>query len=270
MCNPQVSKLTIEDCGVTRPIAYIPTLLSQHLYGPTFIRPRAKIAAIFLDYDGCGDIISPSNPMNHNNGEKWKQYLEPRGLTYQQVAGYLWNALEQIGEGRDKVILFVGSNRQSIYHDRFNGEHNENGLALGTDGGFELLAAKYKDKGWELNKALLADGGVLGSAWNNASKRYDWSIDEVVKKELAENNFKQLQNLGPVDAYFIDDKKKYIDYARHQAKVPENINFYTVHFDWYDYAFNGQTKALVAEDVYDRVYLLSLSSGGVFQEPATK
>merc|ERR1719367_2790573 len=99
--------------------------------------------AIFADYDGCWDIISPTNPMVANNGA----WLKQQGVDYDFVAGILKAAIADITKGK-RVILFVGSNLQARDADNVNSCRNRNGLALGPDGAFEQWASLNQKIGW--------------------------------------------------------------------------------------------------------------------------
>jgi len=145
--------------------------------------------------------------------------------------------------------LFVGSNRQSAQIDNLNNERNQNGLALGNNGSFERWEEKYKTKGWTLNKALLSDGDTSFSSWCNESA-CSWRFngkDQDLKVRIAENSFKHLNCTDKTDVFFFDDKSDFLEHVRKNAEIPEHINFYTVHYDWYSYALEGNTEPLVAK-----------------------
>eukprot|EP00928_Gymnodinium_smaydae_P040448 TRINITY_DN27432_c0_g1_i2.p1 TRINITY_DN27432_c0_g1~~TRINITY_DN27432_c0_g1_i2.p1 ORF type:complete len:313 (+),score=46.98 TRINITY_DN27432_c0_g1_i2:128-1066(+) len=203
------------------------TALAAASAGQKRTRPRppwAPVLAIFADYDGCWDIISPTNQM-----------ARPRRLTRmeEEQVKLLRSSVAYLSRKRERIIIFVGSNRQDHRVDQFNAYRNGNGLALGTGGGFERLVADYAEEGWELNKALLADGDEPFSAWNNQSKIFDWVNGEEAKRELVENNLQQLRELESVDVYFFDDVDYYLNYVRYHADIPRNVNFYTVLFNPY-------------------------------------
>jgi len=149
------------------------------------------------------------------------------------------------------VTLFVGSNRQSSRVDKFNNERNQNGLALGNTGAFERWANKYKTQGWSLNKALLSDGDMFFSSWGNDSA---FSLgfngkDKDLKVRIAANSFKHLNCTEKTDVFFFDDKADFLEHVRQNAKIPQHINFYTMHYDWYSYALKGNSEPLIAKGV---------------------
>jgi hypothetical protein len=201
-----------------------------------------RTVAIFADYDGCWDVISETNPLANEK-------------VFQTEGARLERAIASITRGK-KVILFVGSNRQSSRIDNFNNGHNRNGLALGKDGSFERWAEKHKTKGWSLNKALLSDGDTPFSSWGK-DRPSPWGFsekDEDLKVRIAENNFKYLNCTDKIDVFFFDDKADYLEHVRKTAKIPQHINFYTVHYDWYSYALEGNTKPIVAKGVDGSTY----------------
>jgi len=200
--------------------------------------------AIFADYDGCWDVISETNPKAN------EEVFQAVGANYTFVKDILESAIASITHNK-KVTLFVGSNRQSSQLNNFNNERNQNGLALGKDGFFERWAEKNQTKGWSLNKALLSDGDASFSSWGNG-RASPWGVgekDEDLKVRIAENNFKYLNGADKIDVFFFDDKAHYLEHVRKTAKVPPHINFYTVHYDWYSYVFEGKTEPLVATGV---------------------
>jgi hypothetical protein len=162
------------------------------------------------------------------------------------VRTYLKAILERITAGASRVILMVGSNRQSVGLDRYNrGELEREVGPVPSDVGwvrvdFENLAASM---GWELNKAMLSDkknGVPPGTAWADERKlmRIPKGKDHLLKKRILEYQFSQLRGtVGPIDFYFFDDNVHYLDYVREElansGAIPSSMNFSTVHFDWF-------------------------------------
>jgi len=70
-----------------------------------------------------------------------------------------------------------------------------------------------------------------------------------LKVRIAENSFKHLDCTEKTDVFFFDDKSNLLEHIRQNAKIPEHINLYTVHYDWYSYALEGNTEPLVAKGV---------------------
>jgi len=58
---------------------------------------------------------------------------------------------------------------------------------------------------------------------------------------------------GKTDVFFFDDRSDYLEHVRKRAKIPQHINFYTVHYDWYSYACEGNTLPLVATGVDGKI-----------------
>lgn len=235
---------------------------------------RAPTAAIFADYDGCFDIINPKLAEydgTMKNSPAWFEkpktgYPAGNGAERDIAVTVLNNFLDEITRDRERVILFVGSNRQSLKFDRVM--KRTHGFAAIGEGGFEAIAAA---RGWQLNKALVADAGVYGSAWTDASKaqpieidQYTSEIDEQnLKVMMCNNNLAELQKPewggnDKVDAYFFDDGAKYLSAARGEVRgvipvtIPANVKFYTVQYDWFAYVIEGERNPLVANVVPQR------------------
>jgi len=191
-----------------------------------------KTVAIFADYDGCFDMISPSNPAGakmdkmFDYAEQIGRLLHPRKYAQKLLEDFL----KEITADAEKVVVFSGSNRQSHKADEFNSVQNDNGLAMV---GLKKLA---EEKGWEFDANLLEDVGLNPSDIMNSV-----GGSSKIKQMLAENNFKHLK--GPTTAYFFDDVEKYLKFTRVNATVPENIEFKTVLFDWYGICIDGTQDA---------------------------
>mmetsp|Transcript_13429 Transcript_13429/g.23131 ORF Transcript_13429/g.23131 Transcript_13429/m.23131 type:complete len:283 (+) Transcript_13429:105-953(+) len=191
-----------------------------------------KTVAIFADYDGCFDIVSPSNLAGakmdkmFDYAEQIGRLLHPRKYAQKLLEDFL----KEITADAEKVVVFSGSNRQSHKADEFNSVQNDNGLAMV---GLKKLA---EEKGWEFDANLLEDVGLNPSDIMNSV-----GGSSKIKQMLAENNFKHLK--GPTTAYFFDDVEKYLKFTRVNATVPENIEFKTVLFDWYGICIDGTQDA---------------------------
>jgi len=192
------------------------------------INKGPRTVAIFADYDGCFDLISPSNPSGGKTDDKFDQ-AEKLGKKFhsrRHAERLLTDYLEKITHGADNVILFSGSNRQSRERDEFNATRNGNGLARI---GLKQLAERYN---WQYNPSSLEDAGnlpidIMGTHGGS----------EKIKQMLVENNFSCLT--GPTEVYFFDDVEKYLDYVRENAKTPSNIELKTVLFDWFGICIDG-------------------------------
>jgi len=205
---------------------------------------KRPTVAIFADYDGCWDIISLTNPRSK---ESWFNANTP-SKPYKDVVYPLRKKIEEITAGK-RVLLFVGSNRQSYEDDRFNAQQG-NGRAIGPNNAFERWVQAFgalKNQCWELNKALLSDGNQPCSSWFEwrPSPWATWS-QEKTKTKLLENGMKQLLPEDHVDLYFFDDHAEYLDYVRLHAKIPRNVSLYTVHYDWFERAEGKTTQPLQA------------------------
>jgi len=205
---------------------------------------KRPTVAIFADYDGCWDIISQVNPKQAN--ERWFDKNTPN-KSYKQVTLPLRKKIEEITAGK-RVVLFMGSNRQSWEDDTYNYENNGNGLALGKGNSFESWVQEYgglENNCWELNTALLSDDEQPCSSWNDQreSPWVGWS-QEKTKTKLLENGIKQLLLEDHVDLYFFDDHAEYLEHVRLNARIPPNMQLYTIHYDWFDYAKGTTTGPL--------------------------
>lgn len=188
--------------------------------------------AIFADYDGCFDLISPSNPAGAKM-DKMFDYADQIGKLLHPriyVQKLLEDFLKEITVGAARVVVFSGSNRQSRKADEFNSVQNENGLAMM---GLEKLA---EQKGWQFNDNLLEDAGINpGDIMNSVGG------SSKIKQMLAEKNFDHLK--GPATVYFFDDVEKYLKFIRKHATIPKNIELKTVLFDWYGICIDGTQEA---------------------------
>jgi len=184
--------------------------------------------AIFADYDGCFDVISPSNPAGAKMDKMFDYAKEIDRLLYPRshAEKMLTKFLDQITADATQVTLFSGSNRQSRKLDESNAVQNDNGLART---GLKKLAEERK---WHYESNLLEDAGQ-----NPSSIMSTAGGSSEIKKLLVENNFKFLT--GPTQVYFFDDVEKYLKYARVNATIPENIELKTVQFDWYGICIDG-------------------------------
>mmetsp|Transcript_117819 Transcript_117819/g.229100 ORF Transcript_117819/g.229100 Transcript_117819/m.229100 type:complete len:374 (+) Transcript_117819:51-1172(+) len=206
---------------------------------------KRPTVAIFADYDGCWDIISRTNI---RKGESWFNQATPKH-NYKTCTSPLRKKIKDITAGK-RVILFVGSNRQSWEDDDHNNEQNNNGLALGTDNAFERWVQEFgglENNCWELNTALLSDNKQPCSSWNKRreSPWASWS-SEKTKTKLLENGIKQLLLEDHVDLYFFDDHADYLQHVRKYARIPPNMQLYTIHYAWLQYAKGATTGELQA------------------------
>lgn len=217
-------------------------------------RANSPKTAIFADYDGCWDIISGSN--KGKGSASWFDDMIEKGLfppsrDHSFVVGFLKKALTAITkdkEGTD-ISLFVGSNRQAVDIDNFNANKWNNGHALGEDGAFELwenygIEGVPSVAGWKLEKTLIADnvwdGGRDGSAWTDGVKTFGALEDKRIKLLLAYNNIRFLTakygRNTPIDVYFFDDKRSYLNHVRYNIKLPPQVRLFVVYYDWMNYA----------------------------------
>jgi hypothetical protein len=174
------------------------------------------------------------------------------GWRFDRLAELLENAIESITHGRDEVILFVGSARQSARADRNNAQISGNGSCQEA---YEILASQ---RGWKLNKALLDDYGATllessghdfhwfldradksGTRWGANPKEHDTlpKYQEHLKRLIATNAVAQLMKTNPhdqVDLYFFDDRRELLEAAA-GVKTPDNIRLHTVWFDHYGF-----------------------------------
>jgi len=197
-------------------------------FTPDDIPKARKNVAIFADYDGCFDIISPSNLAGAKMDKMFDyakvidRLIYPRSHAEKMLTAFL----DEITADAAQVTLFSGSNRQSRRIDESNAVQNDNGLATT---GLKQLA---EDRKWHFESNLLEDAGK-----NPKKIMKTVGGSSEIKKLLVENNFKFLTR--PTEVYFFDDIERYLKYAREKAKIPENIELKTVHFDWYGICIDG-------------------------------
>lgn len=226
-------------------------------------KPRTVVLS--LDYDGCMDVLFKGA---HLRLSRRNMTAELKAL--EAVRTYILSKFSELTKGASRVVLMVGSNRQSIRIDQHNrmllerevGEVPSDVGSVRVD--FSNLASSM---GWELNKALLADkvnGVPAGTAWENSELDYPLmqGKDNVTKKELIEFQFSQLQDLeGPIDFYFFDDRSPLLDYVRETLVMDEQISpllsFHTVHFDWFSHVIEHAALDLHAVDIQGQSRSLS-------------
>jgi len=164
---------------------------SNPFSGDKLTSAKGDVVAIFADYDGCFDLVNPLLTDDHQSSPGFFRHYKKSPL-YMQERIKLIDGLKAITRGASKVILFVGSNRQSNHLDEIL-SWNTSPKRLPSDGskatgkfrGFKAIgggafAAIAKEVGsevsgkpWELNKALAGDlmGTRMASrdliAWTN-------------------------------------------------------------------------------------------------------
>eukprot|EP00930_Biecheleria_cincta_P057158 TRINITY_DN43130_c0_g1_i1.p1 TRINITY_DN43130_c0_g1~~TRINITY_DN43130_c0_g1_i1.p1 ORF type:complete len:353 (+),score=43.50 TRINITY_DN43130_c0_g1_i1:61-1059(+) len=196
-----------------------------------------RTVAIFADYDGCFDITSASNM---ENSSQFRLHLEkmlarekkPKLHSVEEMQELLMGFVHKITAGASEVILFIGSNRQSEDIEQNCMFHNKNRHCKTS---LQELASQ---ENWTFNQARLDE--VL------PPKADDWSEgSKHLKRLMAEHNFRKLK--GPTDVYFFDDVEPYLQSTAESADIPQNINFHTVHFSWFDLMLGDQSMELVAQ-----------------------
>jgi hypothetical protein len=258
---------------------------------------RGRVAVIVADYDNCFDFIAP---LGTDNQRAWPclahWYPDPAedgiGWTFDGLAEALETSIESITRGRDEVILFVGSARQSAAWDRANANMAGNGSCHEA---YEIMA---EERGWKFSKALLDDYGKslqrptcehdsdwflkrthrCGAAWG-AQRQTCGALEvleehhEQLKALIITNVVAQLRKTNPgdlIDLYFFDDRVELLEAAR-KVKTPANISLHTVWFDHYGF-FTGD----VTEDGFHtgdetipkpaQPHLIALSPDGCIEE----
>lgn len=183
-----------------------------------------KNVAIFADYDGCFDIISPSNPSDgkmdkmFEYAEQINRLIENKKVAQDLLTEYLNNITADAG----RVILFSGSNRQSPKADTDNSIQNDNGLSI------EGLRELAKNKNWEWNGNLL-DVPIVNPF--------------QLKQQIVETHCSIFVDKDVEwEAYFFDDIEKYLKYVQKNAKIPPNVKLNTVLFDWYGICIEGSQE----------------------------
>jgi hypothetical protein len=215
----------------------------------TFQVASGGVVALFLDYDGCSDFLNPLLGDDHAVSPGYFRKFKKHDLYLHERAKFIaW--LKRKTAGADRVILFVGSNRQSISIDR-KIESNPGGFAAIENGGFEAIAqtigTEVSGRPWEMNYALVADlhgdrpfmaSGAQsrqfkeGGAWTDPSLKCTEefmnqrlprdrrkSAERDLKWMMVMNNMKQLKNMKqPVTVYFIDDKQEFLTHTAQQFR----------------------------------------------------
>lgn len=196
-----------------------------------------RTVAIFADYDGCFDIMSAANIETRSpfrlHLEKMLAREKKAALhTVEEMQELLLGFLHKITAGASEVILFIGSNRQ-------NEDIEQSGIFRNKNGHCKTSLQEFAhQKHWTFNEARLDD--VI------PPKADDWSEgSKHLKRLLAEHNFKKLE--GPTDVYFFDDVEDYLKATAETADIPDLVNFYTVHFSWFDLMLGDQPMELVAQ-----------------------
>jgi len=206
---------------------------------------KRRTVAIFADYDDCWDIISPTNPITKKGVFNTKGFRR----SHKDVVQSLVQKLEEITKFA-RVVLFVGSDRQSSSEDINSSKDKQNGLALGADNAFELWVQKFAGLPghghcWELNKALLSDDDQPCSSWNQDRSLPMQGLSQKERKRMIlENGIKQLLLEEHVDLYLFDAHADFLTHVRSDARIPPNMQLHTFHYNWVDYASGKTTQAL--------------------------
>eukprot|EP00419_Tripos_fusus_P010589 CAMPEP_0172657684 /NCGR_PEP_ID=MMETSP1074-20121228/2251_1 /TAXON_ID=2916 /ORGANISM="Ceratium fusus, Strain PA161109" /LENGTH=357 /DNA_ID=CAMNT_0013472813 /DNA_START=104 /DNA_END=1177 /DNA_ORIENTATION=+ len=195
--------------------------------------------AILADYDGCWDIISATNSMADATEFNQKGFTK----SYEDVALDLRTKIKNIASDRSesRVILFVGSDRQSYEDDMVKAAARKNGRALGADNAFESWVMEFGDpygECWELNTVLLSDNNQPCSSWKEerTSPKKAQEPEHQVKTKLLQNAIKQLLLEDHVELYFFDDNAAILEHLRLNARIPSNMELTTIHHDWFTFA----------------------------------
>ena len=185
----------------------------------------SKVVEISADYDGCFDIISPSNRRGAKMdrmfefAESIDRLLHTRASAEQLLHDFLDEITADAGGG---VILFSGSNRQSPEQDNFNAAQNGHGESV--DGLQQL--AQIKGWGW--------DGTLLGAGARPPTE---------IKQSIVERHCSTFAGTEvEVVVYYFDDIEKYLKHVREHAELPKNIELKTVLFDWYGICIDGSQE----------------------------
>eukprot|EP00973_Karenia_brevis_P055270 7684426-Karenia_brevis.AAC.1 len=181
-----------------------------------------KAVAIIADYDGCFDIISPSN-LRGSKMDKMFEFAEQMDKLFHRrvfAEQLLLGFLDEITADASDVILFSGSSRQTPESDQCNATLNDNGESIA---GLRQLA---QEKGWVFDPSLLG---------RNSAQCIFW-----MKKEIVERHCRKLGGTGiEVVVYFFDDIEKYLNHVREHARLPSDVHLETVLFDWYGICIDG-------------------------------
>jgi len=250
-CQTKLVLLLLASCGlaceaVRESVEKLTAAELRAETGELAVQPRAKNVAILGDYDGCFDLISPTN--------KEAPSLVKKYPALKKAKDDLNKYLEEITKGADNVTLFIGSNRQSNEVDEFNAKSDDrvsNGLCRT---GFRQLADERK---WNFNDMRLQEKYEQENEGIDAQQRVtalgktagmtkeeeleSWSV--AVKKEMADLHLKNLLRMGQrgAEVYFFDDVQEYLDAVCEEVflRYKDSFTTYIVRFSWYHMAIDG-------------------------------
>jgi hypothetical protein len=174
---------------------------------PSSLVSSGNTVVLSLDYDGCMDILFEGSFLRFSRRD-----MELRMV--HELRAYIRATFERITAGASRVILMVGSNRQSASLDRLNRDLLEHEVGeIPSDVGWVRtdFVNFATEMGWEINKVLLADkvnGVAPGTAWDDSCLNFNFTggkgRDKFVKKELLEFQIAQLDEItGPIDFFFL-------------------------------------------------------------------
>lgn len=248
-----------------------------------------KVVALALDYDSCASILAyPCFYPDHLAlQDKHKNKLISKG-----IRDAFKDILKRYTEGADKILLYVGSTRQTPFIDQLNEMRNNNGSCYVT---YANLAKKY---GWEFSPMLYHDnvngldepweipltpGTIMGELFTDINGNFiDYTSDyeglalpikedkiDIIRYHLIDLNRRYgLDKTTQVEYVFIDDLAEIIDtnrrhFRKHHDQIPRHVNFNLVHFDWFPIAIeymNDTSANISALDEKDNAYQKAVCS----------
>lgn len=243
-----------------------------------------KIVVFSLDYDGCSEILfdttvykqfeqcynyyhaAPRDPGRQPYRENAEQFEKMKNFRKK-----LNDFLDEKAQDAKEVLVYVGSNRQSIDFDVWNANRNKNGLC------FDNLPKLCKDKQWRFCPLLLADtenGKIAGSAIMNKQLtcRFDKTKVETIEGQLLDVK-KRFPSLDDnVEFYFLDDDQEQIilpalknhnEAKANKQALPKNINIHLVACDWYQAVMSNQATLKETACIQNTPVIITAPSAAV-------
>ena len=146
---------------------------------------KERILIVAVDFDGCmGHSLFTTNykqMLKDNEGKSPQEMKEALKGVLLQSNPTLMEDIQRRSEGYDRVVVIVGSNRQSAYKDQHDGQKNKNGSCFTAT---EMLAEALQEKTGkpvELDPYLMFDsilGVKPGTNFRLGQQEQDKSFEE--------------------------------------------------------------------------------------------
>lgn len=189
------------------------------------------IVVLSLDYDGCAEWLFDHSYAHYDNDSQTQLKIY-NGVIKERFIVYLNQIIAEEADkaGQDariRVIVMIGSMRQSLYLDLFSNQTNRNGLC--SENYRELCSAN----GWEFDTFLLADKqNNFPAGCAIELREIKQSATNPNKTEIVDEQLKHLKEKYPaakIHYHFIDDdahEHKILDslHEKFNAGVPDGID----------------------------------------------